>query len=66
MKEAYALEKVRHSMGKQMEKQHPSGLKVLTWITAYAAWIFIFLIPVIGIILIIIYLLKNRQPASSE
>lgn len=37
-----------------------SGLKLISWILAYAVWIFIFLIPIIGIIIIIIYLMKNR------
>ena len=37
------------------------GLKLITWTLAYAVWIFIFLIPVIGIIIIITYLLKNRS-----
>ncbi len=36
------------------------GLKLISWILAYIVWIFIFLIPVIGIILIIMYLSKNR------
>jgi hypothetical protein len=37
------------------------GLKLVTWMLAYAVWIFIFLIPIIGIIIIITYLLKNRS-----
>ncbi len=36
------------------------GLKLISWILAYMVWIFIFLIPVIGIILILMYLSKNR------
>jgi hypothetical protein len=38
-----------------------SGLKLVTWMLAYAVWIFIFLIPVIGIIIIMTYLMKNRS-----
>ena len=38
-----------------------SGLKLITWTLAYTVWIFIFLIPVIGIIIIAMYLLKNRS-----
>ena len=37
------------------------GLKLISWILAYAVWIFIFLIPVIGIIIILMYLMKNRS-----
>lgn len=37
------------------------GLKLITWTLAYTVWIFIFLIPVIGIIIILMYLLKNRS-----
>jgi len=36
------------------------GLKLISWILAYAVWIFIFLIPIIGIIIILTYLMKNR------
>ncbi len=36
------------------------GLKLISWILAYMVWIFIFLIPIIGIILILMYLSKNR------
>ncbi|MFA5400874.1 MAG: hypothetical protein WC169_01275 [Dehalococcoidia bacterium] len=36
------------------------GLKLISWILAYAVWIFIFLIPIIGIVIILIYLSKNR------
>jgi hypothetical protein len=36
------------------------GLKLISWILAYMVWIFIFLIPVIGIILILMYMSKNR------
>jgi ABC-type Fe3+ transport system permease subunit len=42
-------------------KQRSDPLKVISWILAYAVWIFIFLIPVIGIVVIVIYLLKNRS-----
>ena len=35
-------------------------LKLISWILAYAVWIFIFLVPIIGIILILMYLSKNR------
>jgi hypothetical protein len=46
-------------------KQHSNILKTITWIMAYAVWIFIFLIPIIGIILIVMYLLKN-QPKTGD
>ena len=36
------------------------GLKMISWILAYAVWIFIFLIPIIGIVIILMYLSKNR------
>jgi len=37
------------------------GLKLISWILAYAVWIFIFLIPIIGIALILMYLAKNKS-----
>ncbi len=37
------------------------GLKLVSWILAYAVWIFIFLIPVIGIAVILMYLSKNKS-----
>jgi hypothetical protein len=58
MKGGYRLQEVSN---KSLEKQEPNTLKIITWISAYAAWILIFLIPVIGIILIILYLLKSRR-----
>ena len=42
-------------------KQQSDPLKAISWILAYAVWMFIFLIPVIGIVVIVIYLLKNRS-----
>ncbi|MBN1691818.1 MAG: hypothetical protein JW901_12455 [Dehalococcoidia bacterium] len=36
------------------------GLKLISWILAYMVWIFIFLIPIIGIVMILMYLSKNR------
>lgn len=42
------------------------GLKMVTWTLAYAVWIFIFLIPIIGIIIIITYLLKNRSQQGGK
>lgn len=36
------------------------GLKLISWILAYTVWIFIFLIPIIGIVIILMYLSKNR------
>jgi len=36
------------------------GLKLISWILAYMVWIFIFLIPIIGIVIILMYLSKNR------
>jgi hypothetical protein len=45
------------------EKGH--GLKLISWILAYAVWIFIFLIPIIGIVLILMYLSKNRAQQRS-
>jgi len=58
MKEAYGLQEVTN---KSPEKQRPNTLKIITWISAYAAWILIFLIPVIGIVIIVVYLLKSKQ-----
>ena len=58
MKETYGLQEVSN---KNFEKQRPNTLKIITWISAYAVWIFIFLIPIIGIIIIIMYLLRNKQ-----
>jgi|GEM_PF-958572 len=40
------------------EKGHV--LKLISWVLAYAVWIFIFLIPIIGIVLILMYLSRNR------
>jgi len=37
------------------------GLKLISWVLAYTVWIFIFLIPLIGIIIIVMYLMKNRS-----
>jgi hypothetical protein len=61
MKEAYCLQEVTNN---HLKKQRPNTLKMITWISAYAVWIFIFLIPIIGIILIVLYLLKSRQAAG--
>ena len=36
-------------------------LKLISWILAYAVWIFIFLVPIIGIVLILMYLSKNKS-----
>ncbi len=47
-------------------KQPSTPLKIVTWILAYAIWIFIFLIPIIGIVIIIVFLLKNRSKASDH
>jgi len=45
-----------------VEKGH--GLKLISWILAYAVWTFIFLIPVIGIVLVVMFLLKNRSTTA--
>ncbi|MFA5077973.1 MAG: hypothetical protein WC541_00640 [Dehalococcoidia bacterium] len=42
------------------------GLKLISWILAYAVWIFIFLIPVIGIVLILMYLSRNRAQQGGK
>jgi len=36
-------------------------LKLISWVLAYAVWIFIFLVPIIGIVLILMYLSKNKS-----
>ena len=46
-----------------LAKQHSNIFKTISWILAYAVWIFIFLIPIAGIVLIVMFLLKN-QPKS--
>jgi hypothetical protein len=61
MKGVYGLQNERLVPDSGPDKQTPGILKVTTWILAYAAWIFIFLIPIIGIILIAMYLLKNKK-----
>jgi hypothetical protein len=47
-----------------LAKQHSNIFKTISWILAYAVWIFIFLIPIIGIVRIVMFLLKN-QPKST-
>ena len=47
-----------------VEKGH--GLKLISWILAYAVWLFIFLIPVLGIVVIIIFLLKNQRKSGTR
>jgi len=46
--------------------QKDSGLKTVSWILAYAVWLFIFLLPVIGLVIIVVYLLKNRIEQSGK
>ena len=36
-------------------------LKLISWVLAYAVWIFIFLVPIIGIVLILMHLSKNKS-----
>lgn len=66
MEETYDVQEKRPISTQNSEKQHPGGLKIITWIMAYAVWIFIFLIPIIGIVLIVMFLLKNNKPQAQD
>jgi hypothetical protein len=46
---------------KNLAKPQSNIFKTISWILAYAVWIFIFLIPVVGIVVIVMYLLKNQK-----
>ena len=65
MKERYDLQE-QQVINKNVVKQNPSILKAISWILAYAVWIFIFLIPVVGIVWIVIFLLKNQRKSGKQ
>lgn len=66
MKETYDLQEGQRVLTKNLAKQPSNILKIISWILAYAVWIFIFLIPIIGIVLIVIFLLKNKASIDSK
>ena len=66
MKETYDLQGGQRVLTKTSAKQPANIFKIISWILAYAVWIFIFLIPIIGIVLIVIFLLKNKARADSK
>jgi hypothetical protein len=51
---------------KNLAKPQSNIFKTISWILAYAVWIFIFLIPVVGIVIIVMYLLKNQTKSSDH
>jgi len=65
-KEIYDLQEQHQVLNTNMAKQNHSTLKIISWILAYAVWIFIFLIPVVGIILIVMFLLKNQLKSDAK
>lgn len=66
MKETYDLQKGQRVLTKNSAKQPSNIFKIISWILAYAVWIFIFLIPIIGIVLIVIFLLKNKARTDAK
>jgi len=66
MKATYDLEEGHQVFNTDMAKQHSNILKIISWILAYAVWIFIFLIPIVGIVLIVIFLLKNQRKSDAN
>ena len=51
---------------KNSAKQNSNIFKIISWILAYAVWIFIFLIPIVGIVVIVIFLLKNQSKSDAK
>ena len=64
--ETHDLQEGQRVLTKNLAKQPLNILKIISWILAYTVWIFIFLIPIIGIVLIVIFLLKNKAGTDSK
>jgi hypothetical protein len=63
MQETSCSQEGHRVLTKNLARQHSNIFKTISWILAYAVWIFIFLIPIAGIVLNVMFLLKN-QPKS--